>query len=212
MSKGILGKKIGMTQIFGQNGQAIPVTVIEAGPCVVVQTKTLNKDGYRAIQIGFGDKKEKKLNRPTKGHFDKVKAGYKKYLAELLVGKDEKFELGQLITVDIFSEGEKTDVVGVSKGKGFAGVVKRWGFAGGPASHGSHFHRAPGAVGMCATPSRVLKGKKLPGRMGGKRVTTQNIEVAKVDKERNLLLLRGSVPGANGNLVLIKNAIKASGK
>ncbi|HDP70138.1 MAG TPA: 50S ribosomal protein L3 [Actinobacteria bacterium] len=210
MSKGILGKKIGMTQVFDESGKSIPVTVITAGPCVVTQIKTPNKDGYSAIQIGYGDVKEKRVNKPLKGHFDKAKIDSKKHLVELCVGKDEKFELAQRITVDVFNEGEKTDVVGVSKGKGFAGVVKRWGFRGGPGSHGSHFHRAPGAIGMCATPSRVLKGRKLPGRMGNKRVTAKNIEVVKVDKERNLLLLKGSVPGSNGGLVLIKNAVKSS--
>ncbi|MDO8886062.1 50S ribosomal protein L3 [Candidatus Oleimmundimicrobium sp.] len=212
MSKGILGIKIGMTQIFNQDGRVIPATVIEAGPCVVTQMKSCDKDGYNAVQIGCGDIKENKVNKPLKGHFDKSKVGYKRYLAELRLDKNESFELGQSITVDIFSEGEKTDVVGISKGKGFAGVVKRWGFGGGPASHGSHFHRSTGSIGMCATPSRVLKGRKFPGRMGGKRVTTQNLEVVKVDKERNLLLLKGSVPGANGDLVLIKNAVKESSK
>ncbi len=208
MLKGILGKKTGMTQVFGKNGEIIPVTVIEAGPCVVTQIKTCKKDGYSAIQIGYGEIKDNKVNKPAKGHFEKAKVENKRHLAEISVEESEKFKLGQPITIDIFSEGEKTDVVGISKGKGFAGVVKRWGFGGGPDSHGSHFHRAPGSIGMCATPSRVLKGRKFPGHMGNSRVTVQNIEVVRVEKERNLLLLKGSIPGANGSLVLIKDAVK----
>jgi len=208
MLKGILGKKTGMTQVFGKNGEIIPVTVIEAGPCVVAQIKTCKKDGYSAIQIGYGEIKDNKVNKPAKGHFEKAKVENKRHLAEISVEESEKFKLGQPITIDIFSEGEKTDVVGISKGKGFAGVVKRWGFGGGPGSHGSHFHRAPGSIGMCATPSRVFKGRKFPGHMGNSRVTVQNIEVVRVEKERNLLLLKGSIPGANGSLVLIKDAVK----
>lgn len=212
MAKGILGKKVGMTQVFGEGGKAITVTVIEAEPCVVSQVKTVKTDGYDAIQIGFGAVKEKAKKSPQRGHFKKGGVDYLKNLVELRLGViKDKYEVGQAISVEIFAEGEKTDVVGVSKGKGFAGVMKRWNFRGGPASHGSHFHRAPGSIGMCATPSRVFKGKKLPGRMGGDRVTIQNLEVVRVDKDRNLLLLKGSVPGANGSLVLVKNAVKARG-
>ncbi|MDI6800074.1 MAG: 50S ribosomal protein L3 [Actinomycetota bacterium] len=211
MSKGILGKKVGMTQVFGEGGKAVTVTVIEAEPCVVCQVKTVKTDGYDAIQIGRGSVKEKAKKSPQKGHFNKAGVDYLKDLVELRLTEKDKYETGQAISVEIFAEGDKTDVVGISKGKGFAGVVKRWNFRGGPASHGSHFHRAPGSIGMCATPSRVFKGRKLPGRMGGDRVTVQNVEVVRVDKDRNLLLLKGSVPGANGSLVLIKNAVKARG-
>lgn len=211
MSKGILGKKVGMTQVFGEGGKAITVTVIEAEPCVVCQVKTVKTDGYDAIQIGRGSVKEKAKKSPQKGHFNKAGVDYLKDLVELRLNEKGKYETGKAISVEIFAEGDKIDVVGISKGKGFAGVVKRWNFKGGPASHGSHFHRAPGSIGMCATPSRVFKGKKLPGRMGGDRVTVQNVEVVRVDKDRNLLLLKGSVPGANGSLVLIKNAVKARG-
>ncbi len=211
MAKGILGTKVGMTQIFAEGGRAITVTVIEAEPCVVSQVKTVDSDGYDAIQIGMGSVKEKAKKAPLAGHFKKAGVEYLRNLVEIRVNEKENYEAGQAISVEIFAEGEKTDVVGISKGKGFAGVVKRWNFRGGPASHGSHFHRAPGSIGMCATPSRVHKGTKLPGRMGGERVTVQNLEVVRVDKDRNLLLLKGSVPGANGSLVLVKNAARGEG-
>ncbi|MDI6822355.1 MAG: 50S ribosomal protein L3 [Actinomycetota bacterium] len=211
MMRGILGKKLGMTQIFKEN-KAVPVTVVEAGPCVVTQVKTKEKDGYSAIQIGFDEIKEKHLNAPLKGHFARAKVSPQKYLAEVTIAEGEDYKVGQVLTVDIFSEGERIDVTGISKGKGFAGVMKRWGFKGGPASHGSRFHRAPGSIGACADPSRVFKGKKMPGHMGNERVTVQNLEVAKVDPDQNLLLLRGSIPGAVGSLVIIKESVKAKGK
>jgi len=209
--RGILGKKLGMTQIFKEN-KAVPVTVVEAGPCVVTQVKTREKDGYSAIQIGFDEIKEKHLNAPLKGHFAGAKVSPKKYLTEVAIAEGEDYKVGQVLTVDIFSEGERIDVTGISKGKGFAGVMKRWGFKGGPASHGSRFHRAPGSIGACADPSRVFKGKKMPGHMGNERVTVQNLEVAKVDPDQNLLLLRGSIPGAVGSLIMIKESVKAKGK
>jgi len=204
MAKGILGKKIGMTQIFDEEGQAIPVTVIEAKPNVVVQKKTVEIDGYNAIQIGFEDIKEHKLNKPLLGHFKKVGVSPKRYLKEIRTEDVEKYEVGQEIKVDIFKKGEKVDVVGTSKGKGFAGAIKRWNFSRGPMSHGSRYHRRPGSLGS-TDPARVFKGRKLPGRMGGERVTIRNLEIVKVDPEKNMLLIKGSVPGPKKGLVLIKN-------
>lgn len=209
MMKGILGKKLGMTQLFGEDGRLSPVTVIEAGPCVVTQVKEEKEDGYSAIQIGYGDIKEKQVNKPLKGHFAKAKVSPTRYLAEIAVAEGEEYKAGQVIKADIFSQGDRADVVGISKGKGFTGVVKRWGFRGGPGSHGSHFHRAPGSIGACATPSRVYKGKRMPGQTGNKRVNIQNLEVVKVDPERNWLFLKGSVPGARGSLVMVKQSVKA---
>ncbi len=205
--KGILGKKLGMTQVFGEDGKLRPVTVIEAGPCVVTQVKK-EEDGYSAIQIGYGDVKEKRVSKPLKGHFAKARVSPKRYLAEIAVAEGEEYKVGQILKADIFSQGDRADVVGISKGKGFTGVVKRWGFSGGPGSHGSHFHRAPGSIGACATPSRVYKGKGMPGQMGNKRVNIQNLEVVKVDPERNRLFLKGSVPGARGSLVMVKQSVK----
>lgn len=208
MSKSILGKKIGMTQVFTDSGEFIPVTVIEAGPCVVVQKKTVENDGYNAVQVGFQDIKEKLINKPLKGHFAKSKVDHKKYLREF---RDDSLELneGDTITVEQFSEGEKVDVTGISRGKGFAGTVKRWNFSRGPMTHGSHFHRAPGSIGSVDA-ARVFKGQKLPGRMGNQRKTIKNLEIVKVDKEKNLLLIKGSIPGAKKGLVIIKGAYKAS--
>ena len=213
MSKAILGEKLGMTQIF-KDDLLIPVTVLRVGPCVVTQLKSTEKDGYQAVQLGFveipPEKIEKKVNMPMQGHFDKAKCPPQKFLAEVPLDPRE-FKVGQRLTVD-FDEGDQTDVTGISKGKGFAGVIKRHGFAGGPASHGARFHRAPGSVGQCATPSRVFKGKKLPGRMGGEKVTTLNLKVVEVDRDKNLLMLRGSVPGRRGSIVLIRESVKAAGK
>jgi len=207
--KAILGKKLGMTQIFAEDGRVIPVTAIEAGPCVIVQVKDKEKDGYAAVQMGFGDVKKKLVVKPLQGHFDKNKLSYKRFLGEVRVPDSQGYQVGQEIKADIFSTGDRVDVSGVSIGKGFAGVMKRWGYSGGPGSHGSHSHRIPGSIGTSATPSRVLKGKRLPGHMGNRRVTVQDLEVVKVDLEQNLLLVKGSVPGSEGSLVRIKESIKA---
>ena len=206
MAKGILGKKIGMTQIFCQ-GLAIPVTVVEAGPCVVVQKKVTSTDGYNAIQLGFGANKERLVNKPMQGHF--TKAGVKPFriLREIRLDDSENYDLGQEVKADIFNEGEYVDVTGTSKGKGFAGVIKRWNFSRGPMSHGSMYHRRPGSLGA-TDPARVFKGRKNPGRLGGDRTTTQGLQVAKIDLERNLLMIKGAVPGANGSFVLVRKTVK----
>ncbi|HHV72334.1 MAG TPA: 50S ribosomal protein L3 [Clostridia bacterium] len=208
MKKGILGKKIGMTQIFDEAGKAVPVTVIEAGPCVVIRKKTEDKDGYTAIQVGFGSIKEKKVNKPLKGYFAKYQVKPVRYIRELRLEDISQYEVGQEIKTDIFTPGERVDVIGTSKGKGFTGSIKLYNQARGPMSHGSHYHRAPGSLGSIA-PARVFKGRMLPGRMGNERVTVQNLEVIKVDPERNLLVVKGSVPGKKGSLVIIKNTVKA---
>ena len=200
----ILGRKLGMTQVWSDDDKLLPVTVIEAGPCVVTQVKTDKRDGYSAIQIGFGD--VKKVNKPMKGHFDKAKVAPKKHLAEIRLGADDAFKIGQTITVQALSEAKAVYVTGTSKGKGFAGVMKRHNFKGGPGGHGSHFHRAPGSVGQCATPSRVFKGLKLPGHMGSETVTVRNLEVVKIDLEQNLLIVKGAVPGGKGALLTIRVA------
>lgn len=204
--KGILGKKIGMSQVFSGDGRVIPVTLIEAGPCYIVQVKDEGNDGYKAVQLGFGETKEQNLSKPERGHLAKAGAPLVKYLAEYRVEDTEALSVGQQIDADIFAEGEIVDVLGVSKGKGFAGVVKRHNFSTRPATHGHHFRRAPGAVGMCATPSRVWKGKKLPGRMGNAKTTISFVEVVKVDKGNNLIALKGCVPGPKGGLVMIREA------
>lgn len=206
--KGIIGKKVAMTQIFSEDGRAVPVTVVEAGPCLVTQIKTVDHDGYNALQLGFGEVKDKKLNNPGRGHFESKGVEPRRHLAEIRVDDPSEYRLGQEVTVEEFSKGDRVDVTGRSKGKGFAGVVKRHGFAGGPGSHGAHFHRAPGAIGACATPSRVFKGKRMPGRMGNQRVTAFHLEVVDVKPERNLLLLKGSVPGPKGSLLVIKESVK----
>ncbi len=205
MAKGLIGKKLGMTQVFVDNDRLVPVTVVEAGPCVVTQIRTKDRDGYSAVQLGFGDISKDKLNKPQAGHFKSAKTDDgKKHMAEITIENEEDFELGQTLTADSFEEGEKAVITGVSKGKGFQGVIKRWGFSGGPGGHGSHFHRSPGAIGACATPSKVMKGKKLPGRLGNDRVTVKNLEIVKVDADKNILLIKGCVPGARGGLLLIK--------
>ncbi|MBN1877306.1 MAG: 50S ribosomal protein L3 [Anaerolineae bacterium] len=207
--KGILGKKVGMTQVFDENGEVVPVTVIEAGPCYVTQLRTKERDGYEAVQLGFDLAKFKHLTQGERGHLRKVDVPDLRYLRELRRRSDESYELGQQVLVDIFETGERVDIVGKSKGRGFAGVVKRYHFAGGPRTHGqSDRERAPGSIGACATPGRVWKGMKMPGRMGGKRVTSQNLEVVLVDPDRNLLAVKGSVPGPNGGLVLVRGARK----
>lgn len=204
--KAILGKKLGMTQIIQQD-QVIPVTALKAGPCVVVQKKERKKDGYNSLQLGFEAIKGEKLTRPRLGHFKKRRISPKRYLREVKVDKEafSSYQVGDEVTVSIFKKGDLVSVTGISKGKGFAGVVKRHGFKGGPASHGaSQWHRRPGSIGASADPSRVFKGKKMPGRMGGETVTVDNLEVVEVDEEENILLVKGSCPGKNGNLVIVK--------
>lgn len=198
-----------MTQIFDKDGKAIPVTVIEVEPNVVVQKKTVENDGYAALQVGYEDKDEKKVNKPLKGHFAKAKVATKRYLRELRIENAESYEVGQEIKVDIFAEGERVDVSGVSKGKGTAGTIKRFNAHRGPMKHGSKFHRAPGSMGASSDPSRTFKGKKLPGRMGNENTTVQNLEVVKVDAEKNYMLVKGGVPGIRGSLVMIKDSVKA---
>jgi large subunit ribosomal protein L3 len=190
----------------------IPVTVVEAGPCAVTQIKTVEKEGYDALQLGFGAVKEKKLSKPQRGHFESKDLEPRRHLVELRVDDPAGYSLGQEISVDIFSKGERVDVTGRSRGKGFAGVIKRHNFRGGPGSHGAHFHRAPGAIGACATPSRVFKGTRMPGRMGAERVTAINLEVVDVKPERNLLLLKGSVPGPDGGVLVIRESMKSRKK
>ncbi|MDA8442329.1 MAG: 50S ribosomal protein L3 [Peptococcaceae bacterium] len=208
MSKGILGKKVGMTQIFAEDGHVVPVTVILAGPCTVVQKKTTATDGYNAVQVGFDIAKEKRVNKPSKGHFAKVNVTPVRFLRELRLENVDDYQIGQEIKADIFGAGEKVDVVGTSKGKGFAGAIKRHGFHRGPMKHGSKYHRRTGSLGAKG-PARVYKGRKLPGRMGGVRVTVQNLEIIRVDAERNLLLIKGAVPGPKKGLILIKPSVKA---
>ena len=198
MKKALIGKKIGMTQIFDENGVVIPVTVIEAGPCVVAQIKTLEKDGYEAIQLGFGDVKENKINKPEKGHFKNANVPVKKHLREF-----------RLDSIEGIKVGDKIDVQGTSKGKGFQGVIKRHGQSRGPMGHGSMYHRRPGSMGPTSTPGRVFKGKKLPGHMGHVTVTIQNLDVVRVDLDKNVILVKGSVPGAKGAILKIKSAVKA---
>jgi large subunit ribosomal protein L3 len=195
-----------MTQVWSEDDRLIPVTVIQAGPCVVTQIKTAEREGYSAIQIGFGPIKAKKVNQPMKGHFDKAGVEPAKVLREVRVEDTVAYELGQVITVDLFAEAKKVHVTGISKGKGFAGVIKRHNFSGGPGGHGAHFHRAPGSIGQCATPSRVFKGVKLPGHMGVDQVTVKNLEVVRIDTEQNLLLVKGAVPGGKNALVSIRTA------
>jgi large subunit ribosomal protein L3 len=208
MPKGILGKKIGMTQVFDEKGVAIPVTVIEAGPCPVVQAKTVKTDGYDAIQLAFGETKERRLTKPEKGHL--AKAGLKphRWVKEFRCAPEEVKEVGSVVTAEVFTPGEAVDVVGTSRGKGFAGVIKRWNFNRGPMSHGSMYHRRNGSLGA-TDPARVFKNRRMPGRMGHERVTVRNLKVVKVDAEQNLILIRGAVTGANGALVLIKESTKA---
>ena len=207
--KTIIGKKVGMTQIFDEKGKVIPVTVIEAGPCLVAQVKSVETDGYNAIQLGFGDVKESKLNKPEKGHFAKAKLALKKHLREFRLDSVDGVNVGDEIKVDTFQAGDKIDVQGTSKGKGFQGVIKRHGQSRGPMGHGSMYHRRPGSMGPTSTPGRVFKGKKLPGHMGRVTVTIQNLDVVKVDLDKNVILVKGSVPGPKGAILKIKSAIKA---
>lgn len=206
--KGILGKKIGMTQVFKEDGSLVPVSVLEATPLVVVQIKTMETDGYEAVQLGHGDVKPSKVNKPRKGHFDKAGVEPKKRLVEFRVEKASDYEIGQSIGVDIFKEGDFIDVTGLSKGKGTQGNIKRHNQSRGPETHGSKYHRGPGSLGSSATPSRVLKGMNMAGRMGNEQVTVKNLEVVKVDAERNLLLVKGAVPGPKKGVLTIKESVK----
>ncbi|MFB6469167.1 50S ribosomal protein L3 [Cytobacillus sp. Hz8] len=208
MTKGILGRKIGMTQVFAENGELIPVTVVEAAPNVVLQKKSAETDGYEAIQLGFEDKREKLSNKPEKGHVTKANTAPKRFVREFRELNLDGYEVGQEVKVENFAAGDIVDVTGISKGKGFQGSIKRHGQSRGPMAHGSRYHRRPGSMGPVA-PNRVFKGKALPGRMGGEQITVQNLEIVKVDAERNLLLIKGNVPGAKKALLKIKSAIKA---
>lgn len=212
MKKGLIGKKLGMTQMFWDDGSVIPVTAIEAGPCVVVQKKATDVDGYDAIQLGFDRLKEKTVTKPLRGHFEKAGKGCFRILREFKLESANDYEVGAELRADLFKVGDYIDVVGTTKGRGFAGVVKRHGFRGGRATHGSMFHRAPGSIGASAWPSRVFKGKRLPGHMGNRRQTVQNLMVVSVRPEKNLILVKGSVPSSTNGIVLIKDSIKLQGR
>ncbi len=209
MKKALVGKKVGMTQIFDEAGKVIPVTVIEAGPCVVAQVKTVETDGYAAVQLGFGEVKETKLNKPEKGHFAKAKVANKKHLREFRLDSLEGMTVGTELKADVFAAGDHVDIQGTTKGKGFQGVIKRHGQSRGPMGHGSMYHRRPGSMGSTSTPGRVFKGKKLPGHMGVQTVTIQNLDVVRVDLDKNVILVKGSVPGAKGAILKIKASVKA---
>jgi large subunit ribosomal protein L3 len=207
MTKAILARKVGMTQVYDENGRVIPVTVLEAGPCRVVQVKNMDTDGYNSIQLGFVDKKEQRVNRPMTGHFKKAKLKPLRYLREFKVEDSGQFKTGQEIKADSFAAGDYVDISAISRGKGFAGSIKKMGFSRGPKTHGSHYHRGPGSLGSVA-PARVFKGRRLPGRMGGWRRTIQNLVVVDADAEKNILLVKGSVPGPRGSLLEIKESVK----
>ncbi|MCI6676796.1 MAG: 50S ribosomal protein L3 [Clostridiales bacterium] len=209
MKKAILATKVGMTQIFDENGILVPVTVLQAGPCVVTQVKTVENDGYSAVQVGFVDKREKLVNKPVKGHFDKAGVSYKRFVREFKLEDAENYNVKDEIKVDVFAAGEKIDATAISKGKGFQGAIKRHGQSRGPMAHGSKFHRHAGSNGSATSPGKVFKGKKMPGQMGGVKVTIQNLEVVRVDAENNLLLIKGAVPGPKKCLVTVKNSVKA---
>ena len=210
MKKAILAKKVGMTQIFNEAGELVPVTVLQAGPCVVTQVKTIENDGYEAVQVGFEDIREKLVNKPVKGMFDKAGVSYKRYVREFKFENASEYELGQEIKADIFAAGDKIDATAISKGKGFQGAIKRHNQSRGPMAHGSKYHRHAGSNGACSDPSKVFKGKHMPGHMGSKKITVQNLVVVRVDAENNLLLVKGSVPGPKKSLVTIKEAVKAN--
>lgn len=209
MKKAILGTKVGMTQMFREDGTMIPVTVVLAGPCPVVQKKTAEHDGYEAIQVAFKPVREKLVNKPEMGHLKKAGVGAHRYVREFKLDDTASYEVGQVISADVFANGDKVDVVGTSKGKGFAGNIKRWNQARGRKTHGSHSYRVAGSMGACTYPGEVFKTKHLPGHMGHERVTVQNLEVVRVDAERNLLLIKGALPGANGCLLAIRDSVKA---
>ena len=206
MKKAILATKVGMTQIFNENGELVPVTVLQAGPCVVTQVKTVENDGYSAVQVGFQDIREKLVNKPVKGMFDKAGVSYKRYVREFKL--EGEYAVKDEIKADVFEAGDKVDATAIAKGKGFQGAIKRHGQSRGPMAHGSKYHRHAGSNGSCSTPSKVFKGKKMPGHMGGKKVTTQNLEIVRVDAEKNLLLVKGAVPGPKKALVTIKESVK----
>jgi large subunit ribosomal protein L3 len=208
MMKGLIGKKLGMTSVYDEAGAAVPVTVIEAGPCVVVQRRENDKDGYSAVQLGFEDQKEQRMNKPDLGQFKKAGVDAKRVLKEFRVDDSAEVAVGDVVNASAFEEVNYVDIVATGKGRGFQGVVKRYGFGGGRASHGGGWTRRPGSIGMCEFPGRVFKGKKMPGQMGDKRVTTQNLKIIQVRPEENLILVKGSVPGANGGIVVIKEALK----
>ena len=209
MKKAILATKIGMTQIFNEDGVLVPVTVLQAGPCVVTQVKTVENDGYSAVQVGFGDIREKLVNKPKKGHFAKAGVTAKRFLKEFRLEDAESYTLGQEIKADVFAAGDKVDATAKSKGKGFQGAIKRHGQSRGPMAHGSKYHRHAGSNGSATTPGRVFKGKHMPGHMGAVRVTVQNLEVVSVDAEKNLILVKGAVPGPKKSLVMLKESVKA---
>ncbi len=209
MKKAILATKVGMTQIFNEDGVLTPVTVLQAGPCVVTQIKTTEKDGYDAIQVGYGDKKESLLNKPQKGHFAKAGVATKRFVREFRLEDISGYTLAQEIKADVFAEGDKVDVTAKSKGKGYAGGIKRHGLKSGPSAHGSKYHRHAGSNGSATTPGRVFKGKKMPGHMGAVRVTVQNLEIVKIDVENNVILVKGAVPGPKKSLVMLKDSVKA---
>ena len=210
MKKAILATKVGMTQIFDENGALIPVTVLQAGPCVVTQIKTVENDGYEAVQVGFVDKREKLVNKPMKGHFDKAGVSYKRFVREFKFENATEYSVADEIKADIFAAGDKVDASAISKGKGFQGAIKRHGQSRGPMAHGSKYHRHAGSNGACSSPSKVFKGKKMPGHMGCKKVTIQNLEVVRVDAENNVILVKGAVPGPKKALVTIKESVKAN--
>ena len=209
MKKAIMAKKIGMTQVFTENGRLIPVTVLEAGPCSVVKKKKMENDGYEAIQVGFLDQREKLANKPKKGHFEKAGVSVKKYLKEFRLDDAANYEIGAEIKADIFAAGDRVDVSGVSKGKGYASTIKRYNAQRGPMGHGSKSHRVVGSMGSSATPSSVKKGKRMPGHMGAVNVTLQNVEIVRADAEKNVLLIKGAVPGPKGAILVIKESVKA---
>ena len=211
MKKAILATKIGMTQIFNEDGALTPVTVLQAGPCVVTQVKTVENDGYSAVQVGFGEIREKLVNKPRKGHFDKAGVSYKRFLKEFKLEDAENYKVADEIKADVFAAGDKIDATAISKGKGFQGAIKRLGQSRGPMAHGSKFHRHQGSNGACSSPSKVFKGKGMPGHMGSKKITVQNLEVVRVDAENNLILVKGAVPGPKKALVTVREAVK-SGK
>lgn len=210
MKKGILATKVGMTQIFNENGVLTPVTVLQAGPCVVTQVKTVENDGYSAVQVGYVDKREKLVSKPVKGHFDKAGVSYKRYVREFKLENADQYSVKDEIKAEIFAAGDKVDATAISKGKGFQGAIKRHGQSRGPMAHGSKFHRHAGSNGACSDPSKVFKGKKMPGQMGNKRVTIQNLEIVKVDAQNNLILVKGAVPGPKKSLVTIRETVKAA--
>ena len=210
MKKAILATKVGMTQIFNEDGVLTPVTVLQAGPCVVTQVKTVENDGYQAVQVGFCEKREKLVNKPLKGQFDKAGVSYKRYLREFRFDNAEEYSVKDEIKADIFAAGDKIDATAIAKGKGFQGAIKRHGQSRGPMGHGSKFHRHQGSNGACSTPSKVFKGKGMPGHMGAKKITIQNLEIVKVDVENNLILVKGAVPGPKKSLVTIKETVKTT--